>query len=309
MKIIFMGTPEFAVPTLNRLIEKHDVAAVFTQPDRPKGRGQKMQFSPVKEVAVRNNIPVLQPIKLKKDTDAINAIKKINPDVIVVIAFGQILPKEVLEIPRLGCINVHASLLPELRGAAPINWAIIRGYEKTGITTMQMNEGLDTGDMLLTSEIKIGENETAEELHDRLMEIGANLLIQTLDEIEKGSIVPQEQEDEKSSYAPMLNKELGHIDWKNDSSTIYNLVRGVTPWPGAYAYYKGNMIKIWGLEKDNAGNYSNPGEIIEVSKDGIKVACGNGSILIRELQEIGSKRMDAATYLNGHNIEKGIILE
>jgi methionyl-tRNA formyltransferase len=304
-----MGTPEFAVPTLNRLLEKHDIAAVFTQPDRPKGRGQKMQFSPVKEVAVRNNISVFQPIKLKKDMDAINAIKKINPDVIVVIAFGQILPKEVLEIPRLGCINVHASLLPELRGAAPINWAIIRGYEKTGITTMQMNEGLDTGDMLLTSEIKIGENETAEELHDRLMEIGANLLMKTLDEIEKGSIVPQKQEDEKSSYAPMLNKELGHIDWKNDSSSIYNLVRGVTPWPGAYTYYKGNMIKIWGLEKGNGGNYRNPGEIMEISRDGIKVACGSGSILIRELQEIGSKRMDAATYLNGHNIEKGIILE
>jgi methionyl-tRNA formyltransferase len=304
-----MGTPDFAVPTLNKLIEKHDVAAVLTQPDRPKGRGQKMQYSPVKEIAIQNDIPVYQPVKLRKDADTIDLLRNINPDVIIVVAFGQILPKEVLEIPRYGCINVHASLLPELRGAAPINWAIIRGYQKTGITTMQMNEGLDTGDILLTSEIEIGEIETAEELHDRLMGVGGELLIETLDRIENGSISPRKQEDEKSSYAPMLNKELGHINWQSDCTSIYNLVRGVTSWPGAYAFYNGNMLKIWRIEKNTNDNYAIPGEIVDISKNGIKVACGKGSIIIKEIQEIGSKKMDVSTYLNGHTIDKGTLLE
>jgi methionyl-tRNA formyltransferase len=309
MKIVFMGTPDFAVPTLNKLLEHHVVAAVFTQPDRPKGRGQKMQYSPVKEAALEANIPVYQPIKLKCDIDAIDILKDINPDAIVVVAFGQLLPRSVLDIPSLGCINVHASLLPELRGAAPINWAIINGYSKTGVTTMLMNEGLDTGAMLLKSEININDNDTYEEIHDKLMNIGADLLIETLKGIEKGNIDQKKQQDEKSSYAPMLRKELGHIKWDKDSIEIYNLIRGITPWPGAYAFYKGNMIKIWKAENKSQCIYSKPGEIINLSKEGIEVACSTGSILIKELQEFGSKRMDTIAYLNGHNIEKGIILD
>ncbi|MDF2672852.1 MAG: methionyl-tRNA formyltransferase [Clostridiales bacterium] len=309
MKIVFMGTPDFAVPTLNKLIEHHEVAAVFTQPDRPKGRGQKLQYSPVKEEALKHNIPVYQPIKLKKDIEVINLLKDINPDTIVVVAFGQILPREVLEIPRYRCVNVHASLLPELRGAAPINWSIIRGNDKTGVTTMLMNEGVDTGDILLKSEIVINKNDTYEEIHDKLMNIGANLLIETLSRIEKGNITPEKQQDEDSSYAPMLNKELGHIKWANDSFEIYNLIRGITPWPGAHTFYKGNMIKIWKAEYKSQGLYSKPGEIINLSKEGIEVACSRGSILIKELQEFGSKRMDTIAYLNGHDIEKGITLD
>lgn len=309
MKIVFMGTPDFAVPTLNKLIEHHEVAAVFTQPDRPKGRGQKMQYSPVKEAALEANIPVYQPMKLKCDTKTIDILKDINPDAIVVVAFGQILPKLVLDVPKYGCINVHASLLPELRGAAPINWSIIRGYNKTGVTTMLMNEGLDTGDILLKSEININYNDTCEEVHDKLMNIGADLLLETLRSIEMGNITPEKQQEEKSSYAPMLNKELGHIKWNMESKEIYNLIRGITPWPVAYTFYKDNMIKIWKAENKNQGTYSSPGEILNISKEGIEVACSKGSILIKELQELGSKRMDTTAYLNGHNIEKGIILK
>lgn len=229
MKVVYMGTPDFAVPTLERLIEKHEVAAVLTQPDKPKGRGQKMQYTPVKEVAVKFNIPVYQPLNLKTDEECISKLKDINPDVIIVVAYGQILSKEILDIPRYGCINVHASLLPELRGAAPINWSIIRGNNKTGITTMKMDVGLDTGDMLLKKEVEIKESETAGELHDKLMEIGAELLIETLQKIETGEISPEAQIHELSSYAPMLDKELGHIDWSLDAGSIHNLIRGVTP--------------------------------------------------------------------------------
>lgn len=309
MKIVFMGTPDFAVPTLDAILENHEVAAVFTQPDRPKGRGQKIQYSPVKEFALKANLLVYQPIKLKCDIDIIGVLKNINPDAIVVVAFGQILPREVLDIPKFGCINVHASLLPELRGAAPINWSIIRGYDKTGVTTMLMNEGLDTGDMLLKSEININDNDTYEMVHDKLMNIGAGLLVETLEGIEEGTIAPKKQQDEKSSYAPRLSKDLGHIKWENDSTVIYNLIRGITPWPGAYTFYMGSMIKIWRAEVKCGGVYEAPGEIINLSKDGIEVACSRGSIVIKELQEFGSKRMDTIAYLNGHDIEKGIILE
>ncbi|SKA92418.1 methionyl-tRNA formyltransferase [Caloramator quimbayensis] len=308
MKAIFMGTPEFAVPTLKKLIEKHEVAAVFTQPDKPKGRGQKMQLPPVKETALMHNIPVYQPQKLKGDYESLSIIKEISPDVIVVVAFGQILPKEILDIPKFGCINVHASLLPQLRGAAPINWAIIRGYEYTGITTMKMDIGLDTGDMLLKEEVKIDECETAGELHDKLMYIGSELLIKTLDMLEKNQINPEKQDDSKSSYAPMLNKELGHIDWNKDANEVYNLIRGVIPWPGAYFFYDDKMIKVWKANKENF-NYNTIGQIVEISSDGIKIACSKGAIIIKELQEVGGKRMDVSSYVNGHKIEKGKIVK
>ncbi len=308
MKIVFMGTPEFAVPTLKRLIDHHEVMAVLTQPDRPRGRGQKMQFSPIKEESLKNNIPVYQPIKLKNDSETIDIIKQIKPDAIVVVAFGQILPKMVLDIPRLGCINVHASLLPDLRGAAPINWAVIRGYSITGVTTMLMNEGLDTGDMLLKREIAIEHDDTCEEVHDRLMDLGADLLIETLTGMEGGIITPQRQQEEKSSYAPMLTKELGLINWDQGSADVYNLIRGIIPWPVAYTFYGDKMIKIWRADNNSKGVYSKPGEILGLSKDGIEVACRSGSIILKELQEFGGKRMDAAAYLNGHEIKKGAIL-
>jgi methionyl-tRNA formyltransferase len=308
MKVVFMGTPDFAVPTLERLIEKHEVAAVLTQPDKPKGRGQKMQYTPVKEVAANFNIPTYQPVNLKIDEECKRALYDINPDVIVVVAYGQILSKEILGIPKYGCINVHASLLPELRGAAPINWSIIRGNKKTGITTMKMDVGLDTGDMLLKKEVAINDSETAGELHDKLMTLGADLLIDTLDRIEAGNVTTEAQNHDLSSYAPMLTKELGHIDWSKDSNAVHNLIRGVTPWPGAYSYYNNTIIKIWDAEKSSSKDCKSSGEIIEVSKDGIRVACGKGSILITELQEVGGKRMRVSSYLNGHTINIGEIL-
>ncbi|EYE89275.1 methionyl-tRNA formyltransferase [Fervidicella metallireducens AeB] len=309
MRIIFAGTPEFAVPTLEKILEKHDVVAVLTQPDKPKGRGQKVQYSPVKELALKCNIPVYQPSKLKSDREVIDKLKDLNPDVIVVVAYGQILSKEVLDIPKYGCINVHASLLPKLRGAAPINWSIINGDTKTGITTMKMDVGLDTGDMLLKSEVEIGENETAGELHDRLMFLGAEVLIETLDRIEVNQVIPEKQDDSMSSYAPMLNKELGKINWNLDSKTINNLIRGVTPWPGAFTYYQNKMLKIW---KSCIGDYSgnsSPGQVVGVDRNGIEVACKNGSLIIKEVQEVGGKRLDIQAYLNGHNISVGDIFE
>lgn len=309
MKIVFMGTPEFSVKTLTMLIEKHEVVGVFTQPDKPKGRGQKLGYSPVKEEAMKHNVKVFQPIKLRKDREAIEELKRLKPDAIIVVAYGQLLPKEILDIPRYGCINIHASLLPILRGAAPINWAVIEGHKKTGITTMLMNEGIDTGDMLLKSEVEISEDNTYEEIHDKLMIVGAELLIETLDKLSRDEIIPEKQLDELSTYAPMLTKELGHIDWKKTSQEIYNLIRGVTPWPSAYSYYKGNMIKLWKVENLKSGVHAKPGEIINLTKKGIEVACKEGSILIKEVQEFGGKRMDAASYINGHDIKVGIELE
>lgn len=309
MKIVFMGTPDFAVPTLEKLIEHHEVTGVVTQPDKPKGRGQKMQFTPVKELAVKNEIPVYQPNKLRNDIELIDTVKGMKPDAIVVVAYGQILPKEVLDIPRLGCINVHASILPKLRGAAPINYSIINGFEETGVTTMLMAEGLDTGDMLLKAEIEIEEGETAGELHDRLMTIGADLLIETLRGLEEGNIIPEKQIEELSSYAPMLKKDLGHINWDDESKNIFNLIRGVTPWPGAYSYYNDKTIKIWRAELEDSNSSRAPGTILRVSKDGIKVACKNGAIIVKEIQEVGSKRMEVSSYLNGHDVKEGDILK
>ncbi len=237
MKIVFMGTPDFAVPSLEALIEKYGVEAVFTQPDRPKGRGKKMAFSAVKEVAVKHDIKVFQPEKLKDDREAIEYLKELNPDFIIVVAFGQILTKEVLDIPRFGCINLHASLLPMYRGAAPLNWVIINGEKKSGNTTMLMDVGLDTGDMLLKDEVEITENMTAGELHDILMVRGGNLLIETIEGIVNGSLKGIKQEGE-TCYAKMLSKNTGKISWNNSALDIHNLIRGLNPWPIAHTTYK-----------------------------------------------------------------------
>ncbi len=248
MKIVFMGTPDFAVPSLKSLINEFGVEAVFTQPDRPKGRGKKLGMSPVKEVALENNIPVYQPLRLKNEPETIEELKNMEPDFIIVVAFGQLLPKEVLDIPKYGCINLHASLLPKYRGAAPLNWSIIKGEKVTGNTTMLMDVGLDTGDMLLKDEVEITDNMTAGELHDILMERGGELLVRTIKGILNNEITPEKQSDEGTCYASMLNKEIAKIDWSLSAQDIHNLVRGLNPWPVALTSYDDITMKFMKLE-------------------------------------------------------------
>ena len=307
MKIVFMGTPDFAVPSLKELIKKYDVKAVFTQPDKPKGRGKKVAFSPVKEVAVENNIPVYQPIKLKDDKEMIDKIKEINPDFIIVVAFGQILTKEVLDIPKYGCINLHGSLLPMYRGAAPIQWAVIKGEEKSGNTTMLMDEGLDTGDMLLKQEVEITPMMTAGELYDILKEKGSSLLIETIEKVSNNSITPVKQEGD-TFYAKMLNKEMANIDWNNTAKDIHNLIRGLNPWPIAYTTYKGEKMKIFESKVLDNKKYEIYGKIINVSKKGISVTTKEGTLLITKIQFPNKKPLTVEQYINGHNIDENIIL-
>lgn len=307
MRIIFMGTPDFAVPSLEELIKsKYEVTAVFTQPDKPKGRGKKLTPPPIKEKALENNIPVFQP-KSIKEPSIIDKIIELSPDMIVVVAYGQILPKKVLETPKLGCINVHASLLPKFRGAAPINWAIIKGEEITGVTTMYMEEGLDTGDMILKNEIEIGDL-TAGELHDKLSVLGAELLVSTIEQIVENKAPREKQNSDESSYAPILDKALGEINWHRSAKEIYNLIRGVCPWPTAYTTYKGNKFKIWKAKWINDDSEKEPGVILEVNKEGIYVNTGKNILIIEELQFPGGKRMAVGEYIKGNEIEKNIRL-
>lgn len=303
MKIVFMGTPEFAVPSLKKLAEEFYVAAVFTQPDKPKGRGKKLAMSEVKEAALKLGIPVYQPANLKKDEELIQLLKDTAPDFIVVVAYGQILSKEVLDIPKYGCINLHASLLPKYRGAAPINWAVIRGDKVSGNTTMLMDVGLDTGDMLLKSEVVISESMTAGELHDILMEDGAELLAETLKGVAAGSITPQKQENWDGFYASMLNKEMAAIDWKKSSHEIHNLVRGLNPWPVAYTHYRGEVMKVYSSEVIDTGSACVPGTIADVAKEGIRVCCGEGELLIKKVQFPGGKPLSVGEYIKGHRID------
>ncbi|MCC0631581.1 methionyl-tRNA formyltransferase [Clostridioides sp. ZZV15-6388] len=308
MNIVFMGTPDIAVPCLQKIIdEKYEILGVVTQPDKPKGRGKKLGMSPVKELAIENNIPVYQPIKAR-DKDFIDTMKSLNPDVIVVVAFGQILPKEILEIPKFGCINVHVSLLPKYRGAAPINWVIINGEEKTGVTTMYMDEGLDTGDMILKSEVNLDENITAGELHDKIMNIGAETLKETLKLIEEGTAPREVQNHEEFSYAPIMNKSLGNIDFSKNAKEIHNLVRGVNPWPSAYTTYNGVTMKIWKTKVLEEESTKDAGTIIEVNKDGIKVSTKDKVLLIEEIQMPNKKRMLVGEYIKGNTIEIGVVL-
>lgn len=307
MKIVFMGTPDFAVPSLTKLVEKHEVCAVLTQPDKPKGRGKKLAYSPVKEEALKYNIPIYQPIKLKDDILVVEKIKELNPDFIIVVAFGQILTKEVLDIPKYGCINLHASILPMYRGAAPLNWAIIKGEKISGNTTMLMDVGLDTGDMLLKEEVEIHDNMTSGELHDILMDSGANLLLNTIDGLANKSIKPLKQQGE-TFYAKMLDKELAHINWNDDANDIHNLVRGLNPWPIAYSEYKGERMKLYKTKVLCEESLKTPGTILDISKDGIKVACGKNIIVIEKVQFPNGKPLTIEQYINGHSIEKGLIL-
>jgi len=293
-----MGTPDFSVPSLAALDDRYGVKLVVAQPDKEKGRGKKVLFPPVKEEALKRGIRVIQPSKLR----TIEEIKALEPDFIVVVAYGQILSEEVLSIPKYGCINLHASLLPKLRGAAPINWAIIEGHEKSGNTTMLMEKGLDTGPMLLRDEIEIGEAMTAGELHDLLSQRGSDLLLRTIDGIASGTIMPEAQDHGSHTYAPMLKKETGLIDWTRDAVEIERLIRGLAPVPGAYSFIGDDQVKILEAKvmKDTPGR---PGEITEVSKAGIIVSTGNGSLSIQKVQYPNKKPMAVRDFLNGNRID------
>ncbi|KEH97685.1 methionyl-tRNA formyltransferase [Clostridium massiliodielmoense] len=309
MKIVFMGTPEFAVPALKSMIENFNVEGVFTQPDRPKGRGKKLAMSPVKEVALENNIEVYQPINLRKEPDFIEKLKRIQPDFIIVVAYGQILPKEVLEIPKYACINLHASLLPKYRGAAPLNWAIINGEKKSGNTTMLMDVGLDTGDMLMTQEVDINDDMTAGELHDLLMTQGGDLLVDTINKMVSGEITPIKQDDSKTCYASMLDKEMACIDWNKSVTEIHNLIRGLNPWPVAYTHYNDKVMKIYKSRVLNENSKKTPGTVIDVSSEGIKVACNGGVLLVEEIQFPGKKSLKVQQYIRGNSIDLESILK
>lgn len=309
MNVIFMGTPEFSVPVLEGLIEsgEHTVTAVVTQPDKARGRSGKLVFTPVKEVAVRHDIPVYTPVRVK-EPEFIEKLREIPCDVIVVVAFGQILSKEILKLPQYGCINVHASLLPRWRGAAPMQWAILEGDEKTGVTTMQMAEGLDTGDMLLKAETVIGPEDTAETIHDRMSLMGRDLLLETLDALMQGTVNPIPQKDEESCYAKMLTKELGKIDMNWNAGKLERYIRGLNSWPSAYTGFKGKTLKLWKARVIPEDTKEAPGTVIEVAKDSFTVQTGRGCLEILEVQLEGKKRMDSGSFLRGVSLEKGDIL-
>lgn len=307
MKIIFMGTPDFAVPCLKKLVEEgHDVPVVFTQPDKPKGRGHKMLPPPVKQAAEELGIEVVQPLSLKKGEDAeksLEIINKISPDLIVVVAFGQILPKTVLDAPKFGCINVHASLLPKYRGAAPMQWCILNGEKKTGVTTMMMDVGLDTGDMLLKSEVEIGENETLSELHDELSVCGSKLLIETIKKLESGKIERTPQNDSESTYSPMITKDMSLLDFNESAQSVHNRIRAIT----GFAFLDHRRIKILGSVLTGRKSNETPGTVC--SPEDFSVVCGDGEVItFTEVQPEGGKRLKTADFLRGNKLEKGAVL-
>ncbi len=302
LRTVFMGTPDFALQTLQGLIDAGcNLVGVYTQPDRPKGRGKQLAAPPVKELALKHDIPVYQPLKLRQP-EAVAELETLAPDLIVVVAYGQILPKSVLDIPRHGCINVHASLLPKYRGAAPINKAIIDGETETGITTMYMDVGLDTGDMLIKKSLSIGPQETAGELHDRLAGLGRETMEETLQQLCDGTLQRDVQDDEQSTYASMMKKEDGRIDWTRSAKDIHNHVRGLDPWPGAYTSLDGELLKLAKTSPTTADG-GKPGRVVSADKDGVLIACGSGTLLIKELQLAGRKRLAAGDFLRGCNLE------
>ncbi len=302
-----MGTPEFAVPSLEMLLKHHEVVAVVTQPDKPKGRGKKLMFSPVKEKALQAGIEVLQPEKVK-EKEFIEILKNYYADLIAVTAFGQILPEEILNMPKYGCINVHGSLLPKYRGAAPLQWAVINGEKETGVTTMYMAKGMDTGDMLLKEKIEVSSQDTYGSIHDKLCVIGAELLLKTIEGLEKGTLQRIPQQEEQATYASMLTKESGHIDWSKKCDEIICLIHGLDPVPTAYTIYEGEVLKVWQAEKIQQPT-GKIGEITAITKKGFVVTAGDGSILVTEVQAKGKKRMGTDAYLRGHHVEIGTILQ
>lgn len=312
MRIVFMGTPDFSVPTLESLAaSRHEVVAVVTQPDKPKGRGKEIQMTPVKEAALAHQIPVYQPVRARESA-FVEEIRALKPDVMVVIAFGQILSKELLEVPKYGCVNIHASLLPKYRGAAPIQWAVINGDKETGITTMMMDVEMDTGDMLEKMVVELDPEETGGSLFDRLSLLGGDLILSTLEKLENGTIKPEPQNHTEATYVKKISKSMGDIDWTQDAVIIERLVRGLNPWPSAFTRLNGKMLKIWKaqvLYQDAQTEKAACGQVLKAEKDCIEVQTGNGILKILELQLEGKKRMDAAAFLRGFPVEPGTVLE
>jgi len=312
LKIIFMGTPEFSVYSLEAIKESsHELIAVVTQPDKPKGRGKQMAPPPVKEWAVKHNIPVYQPVKVRGNREFIDEIKGLCPDLIVTAAYGQILPKELLVIPPLGCINVHASLLPAYRGASPIQQALINGDTRTGISIMYMDEGMDTGDVILQEELEIAADENAGSLHDRLAELGGKVLLKVLKMFEEGKPAGTPQDHDKATYCSKIDKSMGEIKWTDSAESISNLIRGLTPWPGAFTYLNGMRLKVWKAVKWEyfTEECRLPGAVIKAdSKNGLVVACGDGALRIEELQIQGGRPMSDLDYLRGNPVEAGTLL-
>lgn len=310
MRIVFMGTPDFAVPALEKLIEAHEVVAVVTQPDKRKGRGKAMAFPPVKEAALAHDIPVYQPLKVKEE-EFQKELFALAPDVIVVAAFGQILPESILNQPKYGCINIHASLLPKYRGAAPIQWAVINGEKESGITTMYMAKGLDTGDMLEKVTVPLTEEETGDSLHDKLAALGGDLILSTLEKLENGTAVRTVQDDSLSCYARMLTKEMGEIDWNQDAVSIERKIRGLNSWPSAYTHLGDKTLKIWKAQVEETTPETEeaaPGTIVRVEKDSFAVKTGSNLLKVTEVQLQGKKRMPVQAFLLGYKLEEGTSL-
>ncbi|MCI9081002.1 MAG: methionyl-tRNA formyltransferase [Lachnospiraceae bacterium] len=308
MKVIFMGTPDFSVGTLEALIQAgHEITLVVTQPDKPKGRGKNLQFPPVKEAALAHGIEIYQPRRVR-EPECIEYLQNYQADIIVVVAFGQILPREILDMPKFGCVNVHASLLPKYRGAAPIQWAVINGERVTGVTTMRMDEGLDTGDMILKEEVALAPEETGGSLFDRLAQTGAELCVRTLTAIEEGTAAYTPQNHEAATHTSMIKKQLGEIDWNKSAQELECLIRGLNPWPSAYTYWKGKTLKIWKASVQEQSMQPvdfEPGRIVTVNKDGIMVQTGQGMLNLLEIQLEGKKRMKTDAFLRGYQIETG----
>ena len=311
MRIVFMGTPDFAVGALQALIEAgHQVAAVVTQPDKPKGRGKELQMTPVKTCAIAHDIPVFQPVKIK-DPEAVAVLRGYQADIFVVAAFGQILSEEILAMPKYGCINIHASLLPKYRGAGPIQWAIIDGEKKTGVTIMQMEKGLDTGDMLFQTEVEIEARETADTLHDKLAAAGARLIVEALPKIEAGQVMPRKQNDAESCYAKMLQKSMGRIDWRLEAEKLDCLIRGLISWPGATTTLRGKTLKIWEEEPADEGSFAaqterkEPGVVLAVERDAFYVQTGAGALKVTVVQPEGKRRMAVKDFLLGYPVKAG----
>lgn len=310
IRIVYMGTPDFAVEPLEAIIKAgYEVAAVVTQPDKQKGRGKEVKLTPVKECALRHGIPVFQPVKIK-EPEAVAELEKYQADLFVVAAFGQLLSEEILNMPEYGCINIHASLLPAYRGAAPIQWAVLNGEKESGVTIMQMDKGLDTGDMLLKRSVELSPKETGDSLHDKLMHLGAELIVEALPKLEKGELVPEKQKDELSSYAKKLTKAMGQIDWSKDAVSLERWIRGLNSWPSAYTFFGGKTLKIWEAQvaEENGAQKAEPGQVVSVSREGFTVACGQGALQILSLQLEGKKRVLTREFLLGYQVEPGMIL-
>ena len=309
MKVIFMGTPDFAVGTLEEIIKAgHEVVLVVTQPDKPRGRSGALQFPPVKECAVAHGIEVFQPKKIREEEN-VEYLRKYNADIIVVAAFGQLLPKSILEMPKHGCINVHASLLPKYRGAAPIQWSVINGDAVTGVTIMQMDIGMDTGDMIAKREVVIGEEETGGGLFDKLAEVGAKLCVDTMVEIENGTATRTPQNHDEATHVSMISKELGNIDWNKSAVEIERLIRGLNPWPSAFTKLDGKTFKIWKAKVVSEHTNKQPGRIVNVGKDVLEVQTGEGVLSLLEVQLEGKKRMEVDAFLRGYNVAEGTCFE